>query len=132
MLVFFAAAAGAGVISAGLFRLADGLAFFTAVRAARSTGDFRLLFALDFFIGAQNHGQNPCDCALLNGGGHFVEHIKTFHAECHNRVLLTVRTQINAAFEFFHRVDVIHPAQIDILQQDFAFQFLHNRVAVFF
>ena len=132
MFILFAAAAGAGIVPAGLFRLADGLLFLAAVRTAGSAGDFRLLFAFDFFVGAKLYGKNAGDCALLNGGGHFVKHIEAFHTECDNRVLLTVGTQVNAALEFFHRVDVVHPAQVYVLQKNLALELFHNRFAVFF
>ncbi len=97
MLILFAAAAGTRIVSADFLALSDGLLLFAAVSTAACTGNLSLLLSLNLFIGTQLNGKYARYRTLADCSAHFVKHIKAFHSERNNGILLTVGTQINAA-----------------------------------
>lgn len=55
------------------------------------------------------------------------KHVKALFAVCNDRVLLAVGAQADALLELIHRINVIHPLRIDVLQQHHALHFTHDR-----
>ena len=110
ILILFAAAARTRLVSAYFLARSDRLFFDRLLTTAACAGYFGNPLSFNRLLVYSDLCGNDVLCRILtNGLDHFVEHIKAFHSVCGVRVVLTVASQIHAAAQFFHGVDVIHP-----------------------
>ena len=126
LLIFFAAATVARIVRAWFFLLAHRARFIGAVACAARGGDLRLLLAADILFAAYRHRQHDAYRALADCGGHLIEHIEALQPESDHRVLLAVRAQSDAFFQLVKRIDMLHPARVNIVEQHLALELAHN------